>query len=251
MTCSDVERILPDVIDGADEDLEFRDHLKSCPHCSELVADLKLIASEARDLVETDDPPARVWIRISNQLRAEGLIREPKPVSLQRPVQVPAGSPGWRAWWLVPVAAAIFAAGSYQLTHRTISPVAQSPAPRSAQQTPAPAVSAPVIQAKVSPRPAVPSSIQPSRPVLDQFAVRPEPSEPPSKDDEQFLTEVSQRAPGMRSTYENQLQAVNAEIRETQRYIKAHPEDLDARQYLMETYQQKAMLYQMALDHIQ
>jgi hypothetical protein len=76
-------------------------------------------------------------------------------------------------------------------------------------------------------------------------------SPPPNADDERFLSEVSQRAPSMRATYEDQLRAVNAEIRETQEYIKWHPGDLDARQHLMEVYQQKAMLYQMALDRIQ
>lgn len=55
----------------------------------------------------------------------------------------------------------------------------------------------------------------------------------------------------MRTTYENQLRAVNAEIRETQQYIQRHPGDEDARQHLLEVYQQKTMLYQMALDRVQ
>jgi len=55
----------------------------------------------------------------------------------------------------------------------------------------------------------------------------------------------------MRATYANQLQAVNSEIRETQAYITRYPGDVDARQHLLEVYQQKAMLYQMALDRIQ
>ena len=76
-------------------------------------------------------------------------------------------------------------------------------------------------------------------------------SAPPAEQDQQFLSEVSEGAPAMRTTYEKQLQAINDEIAETQEYIKTHPGDLDARQHLMETYQQKAMLYQMALDRIQ
>ena len=55
----------------------------------------------------------------------------------------------------------------------------------------------------------------------------------------------------MRATYENQLRAVNTEIRETQAYVNRYPGDMDARQHLLEVYQQKAMLYQMALDRIQ
>ena len=76
-------------------------------------------------------------------------------------------------------------------------------------------------------------------------------SPPASADDQDFLTEVSQRAPSMRANYENQLQAVNHEIQETQAYIQDHPGDGDARQHLMEVFQQKAMLYQIALDRIQ
>lgn len=76
-------------------------------------------------------------------------------------------------------------------------------------------------------------------------------SPPASAEDERFLSEVSERAPSMRSTYQIQLRAVNAEIRETQEYIKRFPADADARQHLLEVYQQKALLYQMALDRIQ
>jgi hypothetical protein len=76
-------------------------------------------------------------------------------------------------------------------------------------------------------------------------------SPPAGIDDQQFLSEVSSRAPSLRAAYETQLQAVNNEIRETQAYIRQYPGDMDARQHLMEVYQQKAMLYQMALDRIQ
>ena len=36
-------------IDGS-QDIEVQSHLKTCPDCSELVSDLKMIASEARHL---------------------------------------------------------------------------------------------------------------------------------------------------------------------------------------------------------
>jgi len=47
------------------------------------------------------------------------------------------------------------------------------------------------------------------------------------------------------------LRSVNAYIREAQAYLDQNPGDEDARQHLMEAYQQKAMLYQLALDHVQ
>ena len=55
----------------------------------------------------------------------------------------------------------------------------------------------------------------------------------------------------MRDTYESQLKAVNADIRETQAYVKQYPGNMDARQHLMDAYQQKALLYQIGLDRIQ
>jgi len=55
----------------------------------------------------------------------------------------------------------------------------------------------------------------------------------------------------MRATYADQLQAVNSEIRETKAYLSRYPSDMDARQHLLDVYQQKAMLYQIALDRIQ
>ena len=268
MRCSDVERLLPEFIEGIGYP-EFQAHLKACPHCSQLVADLKFIASEARNLAESDEPPPRVWVNIANQLRSEGLIREPETAS--GPVFVLARSRR-TAWWLAPVAAAIVAAGAYQLTHHAATPVSQQTAQQPPAQAPAAqptqslqqtqvsqaqvsqaqvAQSAPSVRAGApaarSAESAVVSAPHPVRNLPEQAEMSP----PPSAEDEQFLSEVSQRAPTMRSTYEDQLRAVNAEIRETQEYIKWHPADLDARQHLMEAYQQKAMLYQMALDRIQ
>jgi hypothetical protein len=74
---------------------------------------------------------------------------------------------------------------------------------------------------------------------------------PPSTEDQQFLSVVSTLSPAMRTTYENQLQAVNADIRETQAYVDRNPGDVDARQHLMDAYRQKALLYQIALDRVQ
>ncbi len=254
MTCSEVERVLPDIIDGAD-DFEFQSHLRVCPVCSELVAELRMIASEAGTLAATEEPPQRVWVGIAAELRAEGLIRDPEPVAA-RPVAQPARTRRWNPFWLAPVAVAILAAGSYFVNHKTAQPAAQPvaqqavPAQTQPQQGPAnpevaqqtPAQQTPAQQARIARAPQTSN---------DGAGLEAELSAPPSGDDEQFLSEVSTRAPGMRTTYENQLKAVNQEIQETQNYIKLHPRDLDARQHLMETYQQKAMLYQMALDRIQ
>src|SRR5271170_675967 len=125
MMCSDVLRVLPELLDGPSSiafptDLEI--HLKSCADCSDLVSDLKLISSEAHLMAATDEPPARVWVRIAAELRAEGLIREPESLpasTTARPILVPAyPRRGWSAMWLAPVAAVLLAAGVFVVNHR-------------------------------------------------------------------------------------------------------------------------------------
>jgi hypothetical protein len=274
-SCSDVERILPELFDGGPEGAaqsglqitatkemrlaasDFDAHLKSCPACSELVSDLKLIASEARQLAATDEPAPRVWVRIAAELRAEGLIREPAPT---RPIVVPS-SPGrrWRstAWWLAPVAAAALVAGSYVVSHKPTPPVAKQQAPEAAPETPMTAQTPATSPAPVAPAVASPSVHAPAAQELARKSAKPigmagsEVESEPSTEDQQFLSAVSTLAPSMRASYENQLQAVNADIRETQAYVDRNPADADARQHLMDAYQQKALLYQIALDRIQ
>ena len=58
-------------------------------------------------------------------------------------------------------------------------------------------------------------------------------------------------APYTRASYKNELQAVNKDILETQAYVNRNPGDMDARQHLIDAYQQKALLYQIAMDHVQ
>lgn len=266
MMCSELQRILPELLAGVPErsaetskdprlvPSDFDAHLKSCPACSDLVSDLKLIASEARQLAATEEPAPRVWVRIAAQLRAEGLIREPAPA---RPIIVPT-SPGRRwasiAWWLAPVAAVLLAAGSYVVSHKSAPPVAKQQAPKTAPETPmtaqTPATSpAPVVASPSAPAPAPQQLAQ--KPAKPARVAGPAVESEPSAEDQQFLSAVSTLAPSMRASYETQLQAVNADIRETQAYVDRNPGDADARQHLMDAYQQKALLYQIALDRIQ
>lgn len=236
MKCADVQRVLPEVIENR-QDGELEAHLKSCPACSELVSDLKLISSEARQLSASDEPAPRVWVRIAAELRAEEVIREPEAAT---PAPVTTSRRSWSAWWLVPVAAALLAGASYIVSHKSAPQVARQQGP--AVTTPAAPASQP---------PATVAQVPAAKASSPQNAKNREVAEASSAEDQQFLSEVSQRAPGMRVTYENQLRSVNNYIRDAQAYLDQNPDDEDARQHLMEAYQQKAMLYQMALDHVQ
>ena len=125
----------------------------------------------------------------------------------------------------------------------------QGPATRGAPASPTSVVEPPAPTVAPEPAPAPQQLAQNSAPPRDVHVSPVEPA--PSDEDRQFLSVVSTRAPSMRATYENQLKAVNADIRETEAYVKRNPGDVDARQHLMDAYQQKALLYQIALDRIQ
>jgi len=262
MTCSDVERVLGEFLDGAPDGAlpgEVEAHVESCPACSDLVSDLKLIASEAQQLAASDEPAPRVWVRIAAELRAEGLIRDPESAPA-RPVLAPSSGWRWSAWWLAPVAAALLAAGSYVISHKPAPQVAnqQTPAQQTPAGTPATVTSSPapatapqqLAQKSAEPEVAKPELAK-TEPAKSAVVARRVVEPAPSAEDQQFLSAVSTLSPSMRTTYELQLQAVNADIRETQAYVDRNPGDLDARQHLMDAYQQKALLYQIALDRIQ
>ena len=250
MTCSDVERVLPEFLDGGPGNAfptDFNAHVKSCSACSDLISDLKLISSEARQLAATEEPASRVWVRIAAELRAENLIREPQPA---RPILVPTSPrPRWSMWWLAPVAAALVAAGSYLVNHKPTPPLAQQQAPATPVKSAAPETPAVASVPTPAPKQLAQQSLKPADSIAP--AVSPAMGPEPSAEDQQFLSEVSTLAPSMRATYENQLRAVNADIRETQAYVDQNPDDVDARQHLMDAFQQKALLYQIALDRIQ
>ena len=268
MTCADVRRVLPEILDGAPEDVfpaDFETHVESCADCSDLISDLKLISSEARQLAACEEPAPRLWVRIAAELRAEGLIREPAVFDPAREADsapswpilfTPSPRRRWSAWWLAPVAVALLAAGSYVVSHRQAPQMANEQTPATPLTAPAPATP-PAISASVATSAATSApqqlakkkSAKPTDVVASvaKPAVEPE----PSAEDQRFLSVVSTRAPSMRATYESQLRAVNAHIREVQAYLDRNPGDAEARQHLMDAYQQKALLYQIALDRIQ
>jgi hypothetical protein len=69
-----------------------------------------------------------------------------------------------------------------------------------------------------------------------------------SNDDEQLLDMVASRSPAMRAAYATNLQHVNDYIRDAEESVKSDPNDEEAQQSLMAAYEQRAMVYEMALD---
>ncbi len=210
MNCLQFQEILPDVIDGG-RNAEQEAHLHSCPECSSLVADLTLITSEARQLQEFADPAPRVWNSIEIALRQEGLIREPR----LGPTLLPPVKRRWSLGWLAPVAVmALLAFGVfvYERGAREPQPVAQSPS-----------VAAPALTARSQ-------------------------KTTSTNEDQQLLEAVASRSPTMQAAYASNLQNVNAYIRDAEASAQADPNDEEAQQVVMDAYEQRATIYEMALD---
>jgi hypothetical protein len=67
-------------------------------------------------------------------------------------------------------------------------------------------------------------------------------------DDQQLLQTVQRRSPAMLASYEDNLRNVNSYIRDAEESAKINPNDEEAQRILMNAYEQKAMVYEMAVD---
>src|SRR5215471_13064494 len=98
-------------------------HAAGCPSCTALVEDFSAILAAARQIPAEVEPPARVWVALEAQLKAEGIIRQPSIAAL------PAKTPAWwksfaallrgRMLTTAAVAALVVVAGVYQLRHHS------------------------------------------------------------------------------------------------------------------------------------
>ncbi|HYM06536.1 MAG TPA: hypothetical protein VEU11_08245 [Terriglobales bacterium] len=211
MNCAEFQEILPEVLEGV-RTPEQELHLKSCPLCSGLVADLDVIAREARQLQEVAEPSPRVWNSIEITLRQEGIIRDPRVT----PLLVPSRPRPWSLGWLAPVAALVLVGFGIVVYQRGPSPQLSA---RVDSALPA-AVSTPQTMQKPS----------------------------VNEEDDQLLAAVASRSPAMKAQYASNLQNVNAYIRDAEESAQADPNDEEAQQIVMDAYEQRAAVYEMALD---
>jgi hypothetical protein len=87
-----------------------------------------------------------------------------------------------------------------------------------------------------------------NRPVENAAVVQPV-SNPSGLNDEDLIQEVAENIPALQGQYEENLRRVNDSIRDAQGAVNENPNDEDARRSLMDAYQQKSMLFEMAMDH--
>src|ERR1017187_4339730 len=202
MNCVELQASLAEIDDGRNpgQSPEQRAHLKTCPECSALVAELDLIIATAPELSAAEEPSPRVWNSIEIALRQEGLIRPQRP---SRSL-LPSLSSPWRwARWAAPVAG-----GLYVRQQSPSQPLAVNPT-----------VATPVSDMAVA-----------------------------GLNDDDLLQEVAQLSPDMKAQYADNLKHVNEYIQDAKSVVAANPNDEEARRSLMEAYQEKAMLFDLAMD---
>jgi hypothetical protein len=209
MNCNEFERVLPDYMEGG-RTPEQQAHLNSCSACTGLLADLDFISSEAQQLQDAEEPSPRVWNALEIQLRREGLIQDG---DLR---QAPSARPSLtdffrrrRSAWLVPVAAALVMAAGLKL-YRPSGVGDTNPVSRASTPAPAPA------------------------------AV--------SSEDQQVLNTVASRFPAQRAQYRKNLEEANSYIRDAEKSVRDDPDDVYSQQLLINAYEQKQMLYDLAVN---
>ena len=208
MNCVELQNSLAEIEDGSSA--EQQDHLKACAQCSALVGDLKLIASAAAELRGADEPSPRVWNSIEIALRQEGLVHPPRAGRSL----IPSLGSRW-AWarWMAPAAAALlFAVGLY-VRQNSIS------VQRAGNEG----------SAAVSEQP------------VSDLAIA-------GLNDDDLLQEIAHETPAIKTQYEDDLHRVNEYIQDAKGIVAANPNDEEARRSLMEAYQEKAMLFELAMD---
>lgn len=68
--CAEFQAILPELI-GSGQNVSNHPHLRSCPLCQALLADLETIAEAARQLLPAAEPPDALWEQIESALLLE------------------------------------------------------------------------------------------------------------------------------------------------------------------------------------
>lgn len=205
MTCVELQESLAENERGSSAAQQA--HLKDCPDCAALVAELLVIACTAGELRAAHEPSPRVWNSIEIALRREGVIR---PQRASRSL-LPSLSSSWGwARWALPAAAGLLV---------TIGFLVRPHAPREVATNNFAVRSADVSESAIA-----------------------------GLNDDDLLQEVAQQAPALQALYTDNLRRVNEYIRDAKDTVAADPNDEEARRSLMEAYQEKAMLFELALD---
>lgn len=187
--------------------VEEEEHLRTCPACAELVQELKYIAQQAKLLLPMYDPNPRVWSGIEHALHREGLLQEGR---MSRPGHEMTYFPTQAKSW-TPLGWAMALATLLAFSVVLVNYHSHLPAAQLAAQN---------------------STTQ---------------AAPFDGDDQRLILQVSKQEPAVRRAYEDSLREANAYIEDAQQAVRRDPDDEAANEQLLQAYQQKETLYEMAV----
>jgi len=245
MNCVELQQSLAEMEDGSSADQ--RAHLKTCPGCSVLVAELNRIAATAIDLRAAEEPSPRVWNSIEIallQLDAELNRIASSAISLRE-----AEEPSPRVWNSIEIALRQEGLIRPQRPSRSLLPALSSRWAWARWMAPAAAILLIVVglyvrQNSLSRQLANDAAKVPASATVSDGAIA-------GLNDDDLLQEVAEQTPAMQAQYADNLRRVNQYIQDAKGTVDANPNDEEARRSLIEAYQEKAMLFELAMDRLQ
>ena len=237
MNCVELQASLVEIDDGSSAAQQT--HLKTCPECSALVAELNLIAASATELRAADDPSPQVWRSIQTELRhveAELNLIAASAAELRE-----ADEPSPRVWNSIAIALRQEGLIHPPRSNRSLLPSFSSRWSWTRWMVPAAAIL--LLSVGLYLRPQHSAPVQVARNVT-QTPV----SDLAGLNDDDLLQEVSQQTPAMQAQFAENLRHVNQYIQDAKNVVATDPNDEEARRSLMEAYQEKAMLFELAMD---
>ena len=236
MNCAEFQRVLPEIIDEGNS-LEQDSHLQSCAACSSLVSELQAITHQAKALQATEEPSPRVWEAINRSLHD---LQEDLSYIAEEALTLQASEePSPRVWNSLEIA--LRQEGLIRQPQRAHSIVGMFERWRMAWLVPVAAALVAVATLIIQRSDNGVQTAEHGPAVQTQVSQE-------DADDQQVLAAVSARTPTMRATYEANLKNVNQSIKEAKQSADADPNDEEAQESLMSAYEQKSMIYDMALD---
>ena len=206
MNCQQFQEVLPYIIESGGKP-EEEQHLETCASCAALVEELRYIAEQAKLLLPMYDPSPRVWNNIEQSLHREGLLlQEGRMSRLGHLTKTPIQTKNWTPLGWALALTVVIVFAAVLTNYRP-------------QQLP---------QTQMS-----------EQNIAD-------PATTMNGDDQQLISQLAQADPDARGVYENSLREVNSYIADAQQAARQDPDDPAAREFLLDAYAQKEMLYQMA-----
>ena len=206
MNCQQFQEVLPYMIESGGSESE-EEHLRTCQSCAELVRDLRYIAEQAKLLLPMREPSPQVWTNIEQSLQREGMLTEGR---LSPPGHIKNYSTAQTKSW-TPLGWILALAATIAFTNLVIHYQPHLPGSAASAQNGG-ALSVPITE----------------------------------NDDQQLVSTLSKQDPVVGRAYDTGLKEANAYITDAQQAVNRDPQDSMAQQQLLEAYQQKQMLYQMA-----